>query len=297
MSPELLGGIFGLACLAFAWEIFVRAPEDVEVVRAKIALPGLPTDLIGRRIFFLSDLHHRAQVGFREAWVFECLKRSEADLWIFGGDLVECAEGTRHFFHQLEGIPLPPLGGFAVHGNNESRHADCPGLEARYRDLGIRVLNNASQLCQSSKEPYAIAGVLDASIHLDDLPRALEGIPEGIFTLLISHSPEAFPEAKQRGVGLVFSGHTHGGQVRFPWIGALWTDTPRTGRKYQVGLYPEGESLLVLSKGVGTSKLPIRWLARPEVWVLELARSTSGKAEVLQWTPGGLGASVSPQPA
>ena len=279
MSAFIGWTLLAISGLIFLWEILVRTPEDVELVRANIVLPELPGELEGRKILFFSDLHHRPEPGFRESWVKACLDKLEYDLLILGGDLIECSEGAYHFFQMLEGI-RPKLGAYVVHGNNEARHADCRALKAKYQDLGVAVLDNLGIEIASSRETFQILGVNDASIEEDDLDKALSSVSDSSFRILISHSPEVFPEAKEKGIQLVFSGHTHGGQVRFPWIGALWTDTPRTGLKYQHGIYPEESSLLVLSKGIGTSKLPIRWLAKPEVYLLTLQRSKDGLAKV-----------------
>lgn len=273
-SLTLLGGA-ALLGAGLAWEMLIRAPEDVEVRSYRVAVPGLPGELRGRRVAFLSDLHHRNRPGFRELWARGVVARLEPDLIFLGGDLSEGLEAPRQVLAMVEEWQ-PPLGTYAVFGNNEHDHQDVRSFRAQLQARGVRVLQNSHLVVDLGEERFVIAGVDDAKSTLDDLDATMRGVPPGLVTFLLSHSPELFPAAAEAGCTLVFSGHTHGGQVRFPWIGALYTDTPRTGLKYQHGLYLEGGSGLVLTKGLGTSKLPIRWLARPEVVVVDLEASPAG---------------------
>lgn len=260
---------------ALAYEMLVRGPENVEVTRWRLAVPGLPGQLRGRRVVFVSDLHMRAKPGYRERWVGEVVPRLAPDLIFLGGDLVEELGGTWPLLEMLAGWHAP-LGSYYVFGNNENRHQETAGFARQLECRGVRVLRNSHLVSEVEGERWVVAGVDDASRDADDLAAALRGVPPGTFVFLLSHTPEVFPEARARGVPLTFAGHTHGGQVRFPLVGALWTDTPRTGLKYQHGFYPEGGVGLVLSKGVGTSKLPIRLLARPEVVVVDLIDGGAG---------------------
>ncbi len=271
------------AAMALGYKALVVDPEDVEVNRVRLVLPGLPAALDGARVVFLSDLHHRGRPGFREAWLRAVVPRLEPDLVLLGGDLLERARGAPWLFAALEEW-RPRLGGYAVLGNNEMKHVDLPGFGGRLEAAGYRVLRNRALLGGAGREPWAIAGVDDPHRGEDRLEEALEGIPPETFVILLAHSPDGFAPAVARRIPLVLAGHTHGGQVRLPWFGALWTNTPRTGLRYQQGVYREGASTLVVTKGLGASGLPIRFLARPEVMLLELVRGGPGGADL---KPGG----------
>lgn len=271
MSGLALGAL-ALGAGVLGWELLVRAPSDVEVTRERLAFADLPGELDGMRIVFVSDLHHRRRAGFREGWVRSVVPRLEPDLILLGGDMVEHGRGTAPFLEML-GEWDPPLGIYAVFGNNEHRHADVRGMRGLMEARGVRVLQNQHVVARRGTERFVVAGCDDPHTYNDDLDRTLKGAPPGAFVLLLVHTPQRFPEAARRGVPLVFSGHTHGGQVRFPGIGALWCHTEGTGTRYQQGVYAEGASRLVLSKGVGTSVLPIRLFARPEVVLVELTRA------------------------
>lgn len=291
MSPEQGAWTLGSALIggALAWEMLVRGPSHVEVARLRVALPGLPGELRGRRLVFVTDVHYRSRPGFRELWMAAVVPRLRPDMIVLGGDLAETREGARGFLNMLAGWSAP-LGSYFVYGNNELRHQDLRGFAAQLEARGVRVLRNSHLLGGLGGEYWAVAGVDDANEGEPDVERALRGIPPGTFTILLSHTPEPFPEAAQRGVALTLSGHTHGGQVRLPWIGALWTDTPETGLRYQYGYYQEGGGALVLSKGLGVSKLPIRLLARPEVVLVELEQAAGSRPRLLAETRGGAAA-------
>jgi len=95
-------------------------------------------------------------------------------------------------------------------------------------------------------------------------------VPKGAPMILLTHTPDIFPDARELEFPLVLAGHTQGGQVRLPLVGALTTDT-RLGRKYASGLFLEGRSALFVTRGVGTSRLPVRFLCPPEAAVITLS--------------------------
>jgi len=104
-----------------------------------------------------------------------------------------------------------------------------------------------------------------------------EEIPAGSFVVAIAHSPDAFPGTAALGWPLLLAGHTQGGQVRLPFIGAIGTDTA-LGRKYAAGLFERDGSRLYITRGVGTSRIPVRFLSPPEVTLLTL-RAGGERAE------------------
>ena len=103
----------------------------------------------------------------------------------------------------------------------------------------------------------------------DALVRLLARAPSGPPMILLSHTPDIFPDAARLGVALVLAGHTQGGQLGLPWLGALFTDT-RLGRAYASGLFTRGESSLFITRGVGTTRIPARLFCAPEVNLLTL---------------------------
>ena len=262
-------GLVALVLLACAYRGFLVEPWLIEHTVLELELPGVPPALAKARIWFVTDLH-MASWGWRELFIAEKLRRMPPDLLICTGDLLSSPSGIEPVF-ELLGDLKPPMGVWYVRGNNEVEELDHSSrfLE-RLRERGWRVLQNQHVRVSDPGGAWLMVGVDDPNNELDNLEQALTGAPEGLFTLLLSHTPETFPEAKKRGIALTLTGHTHGGQVQAPFIGPLWGDTPRTGRRYVAGVFREGDSTLVVSRGIGWSILPLRFLCKPELIELKL---------------------------
>ena len=168
----------------------------------------------------------------------------------------------------------PPLGLLAVPGNHE--FDDGPDLSAWRSSLeaeGVRVLRNEGTLLRRNGAPVWAAGVDDLTHGVPDLDAALAGCPEETPILLLSHHPDLFPEAADVGIDLTLSGHTHGGQV--VWSGREPT-SHSPGGFYRGHFSDEsGRSRLYVGRGAGTTLLPIRVGATPEVPVITL-RTAAG---------------------
>jgi hypothetical protein len=101
------------------------------------------------------------------------------------------------------------------------------------------------------------------------LDQALTGVDPDAFRLMLAHSPDIMPDAVEEKIDLVLAGHTHGGQVRFPFVGATVCPS-RYGTRYAAGLYREGRTTLYVNRGLGTVRFPVRFLCRPELALLTL---------------------------
>jgi uncharacterized protein len=263
-----------LVLVACAYRGFVVEPWAIEHRVLTLTLPGVPPSLARARILFLTDLH-TAGWGWREVFIAQVLRDRPPDMLILTGDLISSAGGVEPAL-ELLGDVKPPLGVWYVRGNNDVEELpDGPAWMARLRGLGWNVLQNSHQRVDDPEGPYVIAGVDDPNNELDRIDEALAGIAPGTFTILLSHTPETFPDAIRANVALTLSGHTHGGQVQFPLFGPIWGDTPRTGIRWVAGTFREGASTLVVSRGIGWSLLPLRFLCKPEVIELALAPEAS----------------------
>jgi len=240
----------------------------VMIKRVEVSLARLPPSLSGTRIVQLSDVHvgptiHRS---FIETIVAQC-NALTPDLVVITGDLVDgsVAELREHV------APLANLrakyGVFFVTGNHEyySGAADwCSELER----LGVRVLRNERVSIGSESASFDLAGVDDHSAkgdgHGEDLPKALRGRDLSRELVLLAHQPRTILEAKDHGVGLQLSGHTHGGQL---WP---WTYLVRLQQPVVAGLARFGDSLVYVSRGTGYWGPPMRLGAPSEIAELTL---------------------------
>lgn len=236
-----------------------------------LALPRWPDQLNGLRVAVIADLHtgapHVSLSKLRR--VVTRLNAERPDLVALLGDYVD---------PRVTGAtPIPiaavasalgrlsaPLGVVAVLGNHDWLKGGRQ-MASALREAGVTVLENEAV---DVGRGLWIAGVADAGIRQPDLAAALAAPPTHAPVLLLSHSPDVFPEVPER-VSLTLSGHTHGAQVDLPLVRDRVTPS-RFGAHYAGGVVEERDRLLFVSRGVGTSRLPVRFMAPPEVALLEL---------------------------
>jgi hypothetical protein len=192
------------------------------------------------------------------------------DIAVVTGDLVENRLNEGQCAKLLSGLRAS-RGAYVIFGS----HDEAAGLDRLREALmraGLRVLENEAA---DIGDGWWIVGIednsqreVDLSPIMSQLPQQREGMPgQGI--ILLAHSPDIMDQAEAKGISLVLSGHTHGGQVRLPIIGPVIA-MGRYGRRYSCGLYRVGGTWLYVNRGVGTYLLRMRFLCRPEVAILEL---------------------------
>lgn len=157
-----------------------------------------------------------------------------------------------------------PLGVYAVEGNWE-HWRPAADEDATWSAAGITILRNEARRL---RDDLWIVGFDDATAGSPDVERALAGVPAGVATLALFHSPILFERVAGR-VSLALAGHTHAGQVRLPLLPPLWL--PQGSGRFVAGRYDDRGSTLYVSRGVGTSIAPVRFFCRPEVAVVEVA--------------------------
>jgi len=142
-------------------------------------------------------------------------------------------------------------------------------IRAYLTELGIRVLIDENTQVSTGQASIAIAGINDLWTGAEDLGAALDGIPAGMPTILLSHNPGIILDERSRAADLIISGHTHGGQIRLPYIGALSFPATDLGREYVYGDFAiDDDTTLIITRGIGESSARARLFAWPEVLVL-----------------------------
>ncbi len=254
---------------ASAYATFVE-PYDYEVTQRDVFLRDLPASFEGFRITQVSDIHHSRLVSIEEVRrVVQLAQQTKPDLIALTGDyttayrryIEPCAEA-------LSALSAPE-GVWAVLGNHD--HYTDPRLTTRaLQAKHINVLTNANTVIRRGSDALQLAGVDDWSWAGTDWARASYGMDAKKPSVLLSHQPIVFDFAEANNFSLILSGHTHGGQVSFPILGA----PARFGKemKYISGLYGREGTQLYVSRGTGTIGLPVRLGARPEIAVLRLKR-------------------------
>ncbi|MGB9665846.1 MAG: metallophosphoesterase [Candidatus Cryosericum sp.] len=279
----LEGAAFGALVGGAAVEGFLREPFQLDVERLSIVLPSLPPEFGGLKVAQLSDLHiHSVSRAYRMA--VDVIRKEQPNLVVITGDLVDRAEETSAciaFLSQLRAATRAPV--IVVPGNWDHRAFPTKqSIAAWHRRLqaetGIRVLANQNVVLHRHGGQIWLVGTDDPYFGHADLDASFKGVPDSAFALVLTHAPEAFEELAQRPAArVVLVGHTHGGQVRLPFIGALRVPS-RYGTRFAQGLYKLGDTFFYVNAGMGTSHLPVRFLCRPELTFITLynrARSLS----------------------
>jgi len=249
------------------------APYRPQLERVSLPLPASHERLAGLRIGFVTDTHVGPLITPAQvARALDLLASGRPDLALFGGDYISDSPRYAERAAAVLGrfAAETPLGGVAVLGNHDISN-DGERMVAALRRQGIRVLRNQSIAIPVDGDTLWIAGI-DESILADACPdQAFAGIPPGAATLALWHEPDDAAESANCGAFAQLSGHSHGGQVRLPLVGAPFA--PTGGRRYVSGLNRADAMPIYTSRGLGTYRPPVRFNCPPEVTLLTLVAS------------------------
>jgi predicted MPP superfamily phosphohydrolase len=239
----------------------------VRVVEREIRIAGLDPRLDGLRIAHLSDLHIGTLTPKEWGLSWSRFANDRApDLAVVTGDLV--TSGTEYHADIAEVVAeLRAKHGVYVSMGNHDYFGEGEPLVSMLRERGVRVLRNEGTAIERDGAHFWLAAIDDVWTRRDDMDRALDGRPAGAPTVLLAHDPVRFDAAAERGVELVLSGHTHGGQVAMPFLSRA-VSLSSLAHKYNVGFYRSGRSTLYVHPGLGTTGPPMRLGAAPEVTIL-----------------------------
>lgn len=256
---------------AVAWD------GRIDITDQRIWLNGLPESFRGFRILQLSDIHHSRYFPLdRVARMVEICNRLQPDLVALTGDFVTYSRASIEPIAEMLGGLKARAGIVAVLGNHDFR-VDAVAIERALTSRGIEVLRNRHIILEKDGERVPVAGV-DDFYYGADPERALAGIPEDSSTIFLAHNPRQLKTLVHRGVSLVLSGHTHGGQVNLPLLGTIYGRSPERMR-FKMGWDRMGDTQIYVSRGIGTIVLPWRLRCPAEMPWLELLphRDPSGK--------------------
>lgn len=288
-----LGLTLGGIAAATALHALRREPVDVQLERVTLPVPCLPNDSGTVDVLFITDGHHWGW-GTREDRVLELLKsETPPDLVVWGGDFLGSLDGIETAVRLATEVSrlFPGVPSIAVRGNAEHkvRPQERRHLEESFADCGVRTLVNENMRLSVQGADWRVAGTDDPYYGFCDLDATLAGVDPSDFVLLAAHSPQVAARVAKRGVDVLLSGHTHGGQVRVPGFGALRTQNPLS-RRVDSGMFdgPRWEECLgpgegvgmvgYVSRGLGVAYVPrLPWLAPrlfcpPEITRLTFAR-------------------------
>lgn len=278
-SKKRYGVLLIIFVLFAIWVVWSNTA--LELNEYKIKSEDLPESFDGFRIAQVSDLHN-TEMGRENSKLLDMLKEAEADIIVITGDVIDSYHTDIEVSLQFveKAVNIAPC--YYVTGNHEARFSREVFLdfEEKMKEYGVQVLHNEAVFIERDGEHITLAGLDDPSfasshsgIHYSNLSDLIQELfSEDGFQILLSHRPELFETYVDAEVDLVFSGHAHGGQFRLPFVGGLIAPNQGFFPEYDAGLFSEGGTNMLVSRGIGNSIFPVRFNNRPEVVVVELSK-------------------------
>jgi len=256
--------ILGLLAYAFFVEPFLLSVERLDLL-----FDDLPDEFDGFKIVQVSDFHLYSFTRIHEK-VLTVLDKEKPDMIAITGDFngKKLTELGKDF---CKNIAKKSRYVFAVLGNWDHRVQNLDFLVKSIEDSGISVLINGSAVIERNGKELFIAGTDDSFTGNEDLEKTFKSIPENSFVVMLTHCPDIIYDAVKYKPQLVLSGHTHGGQVKVPFITAIYVPS-KFGTRFLSGLFRVERTYLYVNRGIGTSHIPVRFLSLPELTVITLRK-------------------------
>ena len=269
--------------MGFLYLVCYRANNAIDVTRFEHASAKIPPAFDGFRIVQVSDLHGKV-FGRDNAKLLRLVEREKPDLIAITGDVVDernyRLDSLRDFVERL--VQIAPV--YYVVGNHEADFYSRYFYEvvSLLRKAGVAtLLARETRVTRKNGDAITLAGIMDVKLSQEFTKFAEPQLKkfsrnEGEFRILLSHRPEYLTLYAKYGYDLVFSGHAHGGQICVPGLLPNGLNAPGQGwfPKYTRGSHKQGETTMIVSRGLGPSVIPTRFFNRPELVVCVLKRDS-----------------------
>ncbi|MEH7308435.1 metallophosphoesterase [Neobacillus drentensis] len=246
---------------------------DIQEIQIKHRL--IPDSFDEIKMIQFSDTHLGFQYTLQQFnKLVEKINSLQPDIILFTGDLMD---EPNQYTEINKLIPIlkklhAPLGKYCIFGNHDHGGYGSDIYRNIMETTNFTVLlNQAVPVITKDGSIIYLLGIDDAMLGNPNLPLTLKNVPKNTFTILLSHAPDLAETASQYPIQWQLSGHSHGGQIKIPFLGALVT--PPFGQLYPEGLYSVGDDSplsLYVNRGIGTTRLPFRFLSKPELTIFTL---------------------------
>ena len=277
----LIVSVLVILCLGI-WTLWGNIA--LEVNEYEIVSDRIPEAFAGFRIAQVSDLHNK-DFGEGYGQLLTLLSEINPDIIVVTGDLIDSRHTDLDIALEFAWQAGKIARVYYVSGNHEARVPEYEDLKIGLVKAGVVILENQKVQITREGESITLMGIDDPSFQEDYLFGDSESVARQAitdlqnesdgYTILLSHRPELFDLYLDTEMDLVFSGHAHGGQFRLPFIGGLVAPNQGFFPKYDAGLFSEGSTNMIVSRGVGNSIIPMRFNNRPEIIVVEFQKSIS----------------------
>ncbi|WP_418792205.1 metallophosphoesterase [Phosphitispora sp. TUW77] len=242
-------------------------PDWIQVKEQPVYIENLPAAFEGFRIVQFSDLHGKL---FPDKGLVTQVNALKPDIVVITGDLFdEYNETPLEYADNVLGGLTAPYGVYFVYGNNDT-YLGYNKIKTALEQLDIKTLANEEVSLEAKGESISLIGlnytrsVQKTSDFADIMTNG--GDP----AIVLTHRPEIIDAASVAGVELVLAGHTHGGQIKSPYVPKSLHIVKKGYEKYMAGLFKVGETQMYVTRGLGVNNIPLRFLTRPEITVITL---------------------------
>ncbi|MUK90236.1 metallophosphoesterase [Ornithinibacillus sp. L9] len=272
---KLFGSTLALIGISGGTYYYARdiEPKALNIHTETIKSNIIPSTYDNFRIVQFSDTHIGFQYTLEQfTELITKINDLNPDLIVFTGDLVDAPDRynwDNNLTELLDSLKAP-YGKYWIYGNHDHGGYGTDIIKNVMDEAGFQLLQNTHQLIEKNNDRILLAGIDDVMLGRPNLNETLEQANPDLFTILLAHEPDFADIAKKYPIDIQLSGHSHGGQVRLPLIGHLYT--PSYAEKYVQGKYTFDSSDLVLyvNSGIGTTRVPYRFLCKPEIHVYTL---------------------------
>lgn len=257
----------------------------LSVSEYRIFVPQEYGDLNGLTIVHISDLHNK-EFGEGQERILKIVREAEPDIIAVTGDVIDSARTDVDVAVEFMtgAVQYAPV--YFVSGNHEAWAAEAyQELELQLEQLGVQILDGEQERFSYNGVAVTVLGIPDpdmpgenvavSRIHLEEMTQDVTGE----YCILLAHRPELFSLYAENEMNLVLSGHAHGGQIRIPFVGGVVAPNQGLWPAYTEGVYTEGSTAMVVSRGLGNSIIPVRINNRPEVVIIELTTEEQSRRE------------------
>ncbi len=252
---------------------------SIQTTQISIGSEKIPASFDGFTIVQVSDLHN-AEFGDNQSRLLKAVRAASPDLIAVTGDLIDSnhtdVEKAMEFINGA--VKTAPV--YYVTGNHEAWSEQYAGLKEQMTVAGVVILEDESTSVERAGDSIRLLGLDDPDFaaevntfqNASTIGTKLKDmLSDGYgYTILLSHRPELFDVYADNGIDLVLSGHAHGGQFRLPFVGGLVAPNQGFFPKYYEGIYEQGQTKMIVSRGLGNSIIPVRINNRPELVVITL---------------------------
>ena len=272
----LIGAV--LICIFLGvWTIWGN--KAVIMSEFSVSSPRLPSSFSGYCIAQVSDLHN-TEFGEGNTTLLQMLSECQPDIIVITGDLIDAQHTNIEVALDFSKGATQIAPTYYVTGNHEASSTDYAILKDGLEVAGVVILEDEAIYLERNGETITLLGLADPDFTIKGglfgevpamvstkLKNMLE--QDTVYSVLLSHRPELFETYVACGVDLILSGHAHGGQIRLPIVGGIIAPDQGLFPKYDAGLFTDGNTNMIVSRGLGNSIIPIRFNNRPEVILVE----------------------------